>query len=32
EPDVGHGAKVFDTEKYVPAVITFIQHYLPVNN
>ncbi|MGL5109416.1 MAG: prolyl oligopeptidase family serine peptidase, partial [Vibrio ordalii] len=32
EPDVGHSAKVFDTEKYVPAVITFIQHYLPVNN
>ncbi|CAH8234380.1 Lipase [Vibrio aestuarianus] len=31
EPDVGHSAKVFDTEQYVPAVIRFIQRYLPAN-
>lgn len=30
EPGVGHSAKVFDTEKYVPTVIRFIQRYLPV--
>lgn len=29
EEGVGHSAPVFDTEKYVPHVVTFVQRYLP---